>query len=165
MSSRDIAIRTSNLGKAYRLGVLSEQKHSGYDILGFNLPLQRLWPILLGDEQDITAADNVFWALRELDMEIRRGEVVGIIGRNGSGKSTLLKLLARVTEPTDRLRRCDRAGRQPAGGRHRLSPRADRAAERLPQRRDHGHAHEQIERRFDEIVVVRGGRGSSSTRR
>ena len=41
MSSRDIAIRTSNLGKAYRLGVLSEQKHSGYDILGFNLPLQR----------------------------------------------------------------------------------------------------------------------------
>ena len=84
MSSRDIAIRTSNLGKAYRLGVLSEQKHSGYDILGFNLPLQRLWPILLGDEQDITAADNVFWALRELDIEIRRGEVVGIIGRNGS---------------------------------------------------------------------------------
>ena len=80
--------------------MLSQQRHSGYDILGFNLPLQRLWPILLGDEQDLTTADNVFWALRGLDIEIRRGEVVGIIGRNGSGKSTLLKLLARVTEPS-----------------------------------------------------------------
>jgi lipopolysaccharide transport system ATP-binding protein len=100
MSSRDIAIRTSNLGKAYRLGVLSEQKHTGYDFLGFDLPLQRLWPILLGDEQDITTADNVFWALRDLDIEIRCGEVLGIIGKNGSGKSTLLKLLARVTEPS-----------------------------------------------------------------
>ncbi len=82
-----------------------------------------------------------------------QGEVLGIIGRNGAGKSTLLKILSRITAPTSGQVKVQGPHRQPAGGGHRLPPRADRAREHLPQRRHPGHdPRTRCARKFDEIV-------------
>jgi lipopolysaccharide transport system ATP-binding protein len=98
----DIAIRVENLSKQYRIGGLQKKYPTLRDTLAdvFTAPFRRAGKLLRGQATGAAECDETIWALRDVSFEIKRAEVVGIIGRNGAGKSTLLKILSRITEPT-----------------------------------------------------------------
>lgn len=86
-----IALQVEGLGKEYRIG-----KRERYRSLRDTLVEACQKPFRRGPRNQV----EKFWALRDVSFEVKRGEVIGIIGRNGAGKSTLLKILSRITEPT-----------------------------------------------------------------
>jgi lipopolysaccharide transport system ATP-binding protein len=92
----EVAVRVEKLGKQYRFG----GPRAPYGTLRESLTdaAQASLRALVGANG--RRASKQFWALQDVDLEVRWGEVVGIIGRNGAGKSTLLKILSRVTYPT-----------------------------------------------------------------
>lgn len=155
----DIVIKVEQLSKRYRIG-LSEQRNDTFTgaltswIKAPVLNYRRLRKLSKFDEQG--EATDVIWALKDVSFEVKRGEVIGIVGHNGAGKTTVLKILSQITEPT--------SGRAVINGRVASLLEVGTGFHQELTGRENvylngtvlGMSKQEIDRKFDEIVAFAG---------
>jgi lipopolysaccharide transport system ATP-binding protein len=99
----DVVINIENISKQYEIGSAKDKGRTFREALTDKVlnPLQRIRNTFVPGTLDLEAESRLIWALKDISLQIKQGEILGVIGRNGAGKSTLLRILSRITEPTE----------------------------------------------------------------